>query len=62
VTKFCCAQRGCAFEVPEIVTPATLADDGVTVIEPARVDAGPAPELCPGCGHPFVPHPAPETL
>lgn len=60
--KHFCAQRGCSFELEPMTVPAELADDGVTVLTPAEMVEQLAPELCPVCGHPFVEHPAPDTL
>jgi hypothetical protein len=53
MSKFFCAQRGCVFELAD--KPAELEADGVTV--KAAAAPADAPELCPTCGNPFVPHP-----
>ena len=53
MSKFFCAQRGCVFDLAD--KPAELEADGVTVKAPAA--PADAPELCPTCGNPFVPHP-----
>lgn len=58
MSKFFCAQRGCIFELAD--KPAELEADGVTIKTPA--EPAKAPELCPTCGHPFVPHGAPASL